>query len=153
LRDRWRTTGEALRKALAAGDPHQRVVWVSGELSLRTLTTTRLAETWIHAGDVAQALGVDLAPTDRLRHIARLAWRTLPYAFDRAGRQLAGPVAFELRGPSGDPWDFHPDTDPATTIRGEGAELCLVAARRADPATTSLTGKGPDAAAVLELVR
>jgi uncharacterized protein (TIGR03084 family) len=153
LRGRWQAGAAALREALAAGDPHRRVVWVAGELSLRTLATTRLAETWIHAGDVADALGVGLAPTDRLRYIARLAWRTLPYAFTRAGRQLAGPVAFQLRGPAGDSWEFRPETDPATTISGGAAELCLVAARRADPTDTSLTGEGPDATAVLELVR
>jgi hypothetical protein len=46
-----------------------------------------------------------------------------------------------------------PDDPPVTTIRGDAAELCGVAARRVDPATTSLTGDGPDAAAVLALVR
>ena len=68
-----------------------RVTWVAGELSIHTLATTRLAETWIHTGDVADAVDVALEPTDRLRHIARLAWRTLPYAFGRAGRELSGP--------------------------------------------------------------
>ena len=83
-------------------DPHARVTWVAGELSIHTLATTRLAETWIHTGDVADAVDVMLVPTDRLRHIARLAWRTLPYAFGRAGRELSGPVAFELIGPDGE---------------------------------------------------
>jgi hypothetical protein len=32
-------------------------------------------------------------------------------------------------------------------------ELCLVAARRADPLDTGLRSQGPDAGAVLELVR
>src|SRR5205823_1880386 len=105
-------------------DPHERVTWVAGQLSVRTLATTRLAETWIHSGDVADALGRSLVPSDRLRHIARLAWRTLPYAFERAGRQLHGPVAFELRGPDGRAWEFAPDEEPATTIRGDGHELC-----------------------------
>ena len=91
----------------------------AGKLSVHTLTTTRLAETWIHTGDVADALGTTLAPTDRLRHVARLAWRTLPYAFARGGRELHGPVAFDLRGPDGDSWDFVPDTDPVTTIHGD----------------------------------
>ena len=58
-------------------DLSARVTWVAGELSARSLATTRLAETWIHTGDVADALGVSLVPTDRLRQIARLAWRTL----------------------------------------------------------------------------
>jgi uncharacterized protein (TIGR03084 family) len=122
-------------------------------MSVRTLATTRLAETWIHTGDVADALDVELAPAPRLRHVARLAWRTIPYAFARAGRELHGPVAFELSGPDGDAWDFAPDDDPLTTITGDGVDLCLVAARRVDPAKTSLTGTGPDVDVVLELVR
>ena len=150
---RWRSGAEELAKVLRASDPGRRVVWVAGELSARTLATTRLAETWIHTGDVAAAFGRVLAPTDRLRHVARLAWRTLPYAFARAGRELTGPVAFELRGPDGSAWDFVPDSPPLTTIRGDGVELCLVAARRVEPRDTGLRGEGPDTGAVLELVR
>ena len=153
VRERWQTGADTLRRALTECDPHDRVVWVAGELSARTLATTRLAETWIHTGDVAEALGRTVAPSDRLWHIARLAWRTLPYAFARAGRELAGPVAFELRSPSGEAWDFVPDAEPLTVIRGDAVELCLVAARRVDPADTGLQGEGPDARAVLELVR
>ena len=62
-------------------------------------------------------------------------------------------MAFELRGPTGSEWTFMPDKPAATTIRGDGVDLCLVAARRVDPRDTSLTGEGPDADAVLELVR
>ena len=153
LLNRWRTGAMALRAALAAGDPHRRVDWVAGQLSIQTLVTTRLAECWIHTGDVAEALDVTQEPTDRLQYIARLAWRTLPYAFARNGRQLSGPVAFDLRAPSGERWQFVPDTEPATVIEGPGAELCLVAARRVAPDATSLRGTGPDVRAVLDLVR
>jgi uncharacterized protein (TIGR03084 family) len=150
---RWHQGADALRAALAAGDPHLRVDWVVGRLSLRTLATTRLAETWIHTGDVATALGRPLLPTARLEHIARLAWRTLPYAFSRSGRELHGPVAFVLDGPDGATWPFVPEEPASTTVRGDALELCLVAARRVDPAATALTAEGPDADAVLELVR
>ncbi len=153
VRDRWQASVDGLDAALRRCDPHQRVMWVAGLLSARTLATTRLAETWIHTGDVAAGLGVELAPTDRLRHVARLAWRTLPYAFTSAGRSLSGPVAFELVGPSGEHWDFLPDEPVSTVIRGEGVDLCLVAARRAEPSGVNLRGEGPDADAVLELVR
>ena len=151
--ERWQGSADELRRLLDACDLHQRVMWVAGELSARTLATTRLAETWIHTGDVAAGLGRELTPTDRLWHIARLAWRTLPYAFGRAGREVAGPVAFVLRGPAADTWDFSPEAEPLTVIRGDAVELCLVAARRTDPRNTSLEGSGPDADAVLELVR
>ena len=153
LLERWRTSAAALREVLAAADPHTRVDWVVGQLSIRTLATTRLAECWIHTGDVAGAMGATQEPTDREEHIARLAWRTLPYAFARDGRHLAGPVAFDLRAPSGARWHLVPDEEPVTVIEGPGHELCLVAARRATPGETSLTGTGPDVASVLELVR
>ncbi len=150
---RWRDEAARLSASLRAGDTDEKVTWVPGQLRRRTLATTRLAETWIHTGDVAGALGVELVPTDRLEHIARLAWRTLPYAFQKAGRTLSGPVAFDLVGPSGTPWSFVPDDPARTTIRGAGADLCNVAARRVDPAATGLEADGPDGAAVLDLVR
>jgi uncharacterized protein (TIGR03084 family) len=130
LRARWQASVEAFDRLLRADDPHRRVRWVTGQLSVQTLAATRLAEAWIHTGDVAAAFDITPAPGERLRHVARLAWRTLPYAFAQAGLELAGPVAFELRGPTGAPWDFRPDGEVATVVRGEGSELCLVAARR-----------------------
>ena len=153
VRDRWQASADELHEVLAGSDPGRRVTWVAGELSVRTLASTRLAETWIHTGDVAVALGVELAPSDRLWHVARLAWRTLPYAFGRAGRELAGQVAFALRAPSGAAWDFVPEGESVTVVRGDAVELCLVAGRRVDPDDTGLGGDGPDAGAVLELVR
>ena len=153
VRQRWRNGAADVRRRLVETDASRRVTWVAGQLSARTLASTRLAEAWIHTGDIADALDVELSPTDRLRHIARLAWRTLPYAFARAGRELSGPVAFELDGPTGAGWDFRDDAPAATVIRGDGTELCLVAARRLEPSATGLSGHGPDVDAVLSLVR
>ena len=153
VRERWRAAAAAERAAQSACDPHERLIWVAGDLAARTLATTRLSETWIHTTDVAEALGLAVEPTDRLWHVARLAWRTLPYAFARAGRSLAGPVAVLLVGPTGERWDFTPDGDAVTTIRGGAEEFCRVAGRRVDPSQTSLVATGPDAKAVLALVR
>lgn len=150
---RWKAAADQMRQLFATTNPSDRVQWVSGELSARTLATTRLSECWIHTRDVAEALDIELPPPDRLWHIARLAWRTIPYAFVRSGREIGGPVAFELCGPNGDLWEFVPDDAPETVIRGDAFDLCLVAARRADPATTSLRGEGTEADTVLELVR
>jgi uncharacterized protein (TIGR03084 family) len=150
---RWLASVDAMQDAFRAADPHLRVTWVAGQLATRTLATTRLAESWIHTGDVARGLGVEVAPTDRLWHVARLAWRTLPYAFARAGREPPGGVAFDLVGPSGDRWELGTDAGAPTVIRGSGVELCLVASRRVAPGDTELVGDGPDADTVLELVR
>jgi uncharacterized protein (TIGR03084 family) len=153
LYERWRTSSAAQARALASCEPGTRVPWVAGELAAITLATTRLAENWIHTGDIAAGLGRQQAPGPHLKPIARLAWRMLPYAFARADRKLSGPVALALTGPDGTMWEFTPDEPAATTVTGPAVDFCLVAARRVDPSDTALTATGPDAAAVLELVR
>jgi uncharacterized protein (TIGR03084 family) len=153
IHERWRRGVDELAAVFDGADLHDRVTWVVGTLSVRTLLTTRLSETWIHTGDVGDAIGTEPAPTDRLEHVARLAWRTLPYAFAKDGRELSGPVMFDLVAPSGAAWRFVPDEPPETQVTGSGAQLCRVAARRLDPADSDLRATGADGAAVLELVR
>lgn len=151
--DRWLESVTGMQHAFACTDLQTRVLWVAGEFTARTLATTRLAETWIHTGDVAVGLGVAVPPSDRLWHVTRLAWRTLPYAFERAGRPAPGPVAFDLVGPRGDRWTYGTGEGAPTTIRGKALDLCLVASRRVTADETGLVGEGPDGDAVLELVR
>jgi len=151
-RARWQASVAAVEAALAEADPAARVPWVAGELAARTLATTRLAEAWIHTVDVAVGLGIEVAPTDRLWHIARLAWRTVPYALAQDGQEPAGAVRFALTGPTGDRWDFGPD-EATTVITGPASDLCAVAGQRLSASDTALRGEGPDADAVLRLVR
>jgi uncharacterized protein (TIGR03084 family) len=150
---RWRAAAGSVRTLLAAADPATKMRWVVGYLPARTLATTRLSEAWIHTGDVLEPLGVPQPATDRLWHIARLAWRTLPYAFTRESRALAGPVAVELTAPDGSAWEFGVDASAATTIRGTALEFCLVAGQRLDASESGLTASGPDAERALALVR
>ena len=151
-RSRWRASAAALEAALAGVDAGARVRWVAGELAARTLATTRLTEGWIHTVDVAVGLGIELAPTGRLWHVARLAWRTVPYALAQEGLAPAGAVRFDLIAPDGSSWVFGDDGAP-TVITGPALDLCAVAGQRAAAADTGLRGEGPAAAAVLRLVR
>ena len=150
---RWGLSATKQVQAFDGCDLHARVTWVAGDMAARTLATTRLTETWIHHTDIAHAFGRTPEPTDRLRHIARLSWRTLPYAFIRAGRELTGPVAFDLVAPDGSAWAFGLDDDPMTVVTGPATDLCRVAGQRADAADTALAAEGPDADLVLSLVR
>ena len=151
--DRWVLSAEAQVAAFAACDPAERLTWVAGQLAARSLATTRLTETWIHTVDVAVAFGEPPAPTDRLWHVARLAWRTVPYALAQAGIDPAGPVAFDLEAPDGSGWAFRGGEEAATVVTGTALDLCTVAGQRADARDTGLTATGPDADAVLRLVR
>jgi uncharacterized protein (TIGR03084 family) len=149
---RWRAASAAVRSVLAGSDPRRPLPWVVTDLPARTMATTRLSECWIHTHDVADAVGVALVPGERLWHIARLAVRTVPYAFTRAGLPAPGPVAAHLTAPSGGTWVFG-DADAPTVVTGPAIDFCLVAARRLDPPASALTATGPDATDVLRLVR
>ena len=86
---------------MRAADPDRPVQWMVGTIKPATLATTRLAEHWAHGLDIAGPLGADFPDTGRLRHIAWLAHRTLPYALSLAGEPAAA-VRCELTAPDGD---------------------------------------------------
>lgn len=149
--DRWRQARRAALTALASADPAVRVRWAAAPLRPTTLATTRLAEHWAHALDVAEPLGIDLADTDRLRHIARLGHATLPYALRLAGH-VPVDVEVTLAAPSGTVWSFGPP-GAASAIAGSAGEFCRVGARRLTPERSALVATGPHGAVALQVLR
>ena len=151
---RWVKSADDMVDALEACDPAARVLWVAGDMAPRTLATTRLAETWIHTGDVCIGLGIGQPKSDRIWHISRLVYRTLPYSSLRAGCELTGGVRFELTSPTDQEavWCFGED-NAETVITGPAVDLCRVAGQRANAKETSLHGAGPDAETVLRIIR
>jgi uncharacterized protein (TIGR03084 family) len=87
---RWQRARRTGLAALRAAEPDRPVEWMAGPLKPATLATTRLAEHWAHGLDITGPLGADFPDTGRLRHVAWLAHRTLPYALSLAGE---APVA------------------------------------------------------------
>jgi uncharacterized protein (TIGR03084 family) len=148
---RWRTARHAALDALRGCPPGTRLPWATSPLSPAALATTRLGEHWAHALDITGPLGIAYPDTARLRHIAWLAVRTLPYAFAVAGLE-AGPVRCELTGPDGKRWEFGP-ADAESCITGAAGAFCRVAAQRLAPEASGLTATGPDAAMALRVVR
>ena len=150
--ERWQRARRAALAALTAADPDQPVEWMVGALKPATLATTRLAEHWAHGLDITGPLGADFPDTGRLRHIAWLAHRTLPYALGVAGEPPAT-VRVEVTGPDGaEMWRFGP-AEAESAITGAAGEFCRVAVRRLDPARTGLRASGPHGATALRLVR
>ena len=151
--ERWKTARRRALDALRSADPQTPVAWAAAPLKPRTLATTRLSEHWIHAQDIAEPLGLDYPDGDTLKQIARLAQRTVPYAFMRAGRADPPSVRLELTGPTGEPWVFG-DDGAQVVIRGDAGEVCRIAARRLDPAEAkTVEASGERAGDVLELIR
>src|ERR1700746_1891340 len=149
---RAKRAGQAPLAAMQAADPDLAVQWMVGTIKPATLATTRLAEHWAHGLDIAGPLGADFPDTDRLKHIAWLAHRTLPYALSLAGEQAA-PVRCELTAPDGaEVWRFGPP-DAESAISGTAGEFCRVAAQRLDPSRARLEASGPQGVTALRLVR
>jgi uncharacterized protein (TIGR03084 family) len=148
---RWQAARRSSVEALRAADPHERVPWVASTLTPPALATTRLAEHWAHSLDITDALQLSHPDTDRIRHIAWLGHRTLPYSFQVAGQE-PHEIYCELTGPSGATWAYGPDS-AESTIRGSAAEFCRVGAQRLSPEQTSLRCEGPYAAAALRVLR
>lgn len=150
--ERWRRSSTAAVSALRAADPDTRLPWAAAPIKPVALATTRLAEHWAHALDIAAGLGVDYADTDRLRHIAWLAHRTLPYAFTVNG-QDPHDVYCELVAPDGATmWRFGNEA-AESRIEGAAAAFCRVGAQRLTPESSGLTTKGPYADAALRVLR
>jgi uncharacterized protein (TIGR03084 family) len=148
---RWQAARRKSVETLRAADPDRKSAWASAPLRPATLATTRLAEHWAHALDITEPLSIPYPDTARLRHIARLAFRTLPYGFEVAGEQ-AGPVRAELTGLDGETWVFGPD-DAESVISGPVGAFCRVGAQRLTPEESGLTATGPFGPTALRVLR
>ena len=149
---RWQRARRAALDALRAADPDRPLAWVGAPVKPATLATTRLAEHWAHGLDITGPLSIEFPDTSRLRHIAWLAHRTLPYAFSLAGHEPAA-VRCSLTAPDGvTAWTFGPD-DAESGISGPAGAFCRVAAQRLDPAVSGLQAVGPRGPAALRVLR
>ncbi|MET9391496.1 TIGR03084 family metal-binding protein [Streptomyces sp. NPDC006624] len=150
---RWREGRAALEKALRAAPPGARFPWYGPPMSAASMATARLMETWAHGQDVADALGVVRAPTERLRHVAWLGVRTRDFAYGVHGlTPPADPFRVELRAPSGDLWVYGPEDAPQR-VTGPALDFCLLVTQRAHRADLALRAEGPDADRWLDIAQ
>ena len=132
------------RASLVSDDDwrERRVPWFAGEIPVRYLVQSRVAEWWAHGEILRQGAG--LLP--RREHSAiyalnDLAIRALPWALGLAGRSYRGrSVLIELEGAGGGRWHHGLGARevpaegrlPDATIGGRGYQFAMVATRRVD---------------------
>jgi uncharacterized protein (TIGR03084 family) len=139
---RWRQERRALLDALIHLDRKARLKWYGPPMSALSFATARIMETWAHGQDIADALGVERVPTDRLRHIAHLGVATFGWSF--TNRQLKvpdSPVRVELISPSGELWTWGSEK-AKDIVKGPAEDFCLVVVQRRHPADTRLVIEG-----------
>jgi uncharacterized protein (TIGR03084 family) len=141
----WRAARAELAAALEVAPRGQKFPWYGPPMSAASMATARLMETWAHAQDVYDALGLPHRPTARLEHIAWLGVRTRDFAFSLHGlTPPPEPFRVELIAPDGGTWAFGPE-EAVQRVTGDAVDFCLVVTQRRNPAATGLTVTGDDA--------
>jgi len=142
----WRQDRTALEAAfLASTARSERVPWFGPPMSVASMVTARLMETWAHGQDVADALGTNRVPTDRLRHIAHLGFRTRDFAYAARGlTPPASPFRVELVAPDGSTWAHGPE-DASDRVSGSALDFCLLVTQRRHRDDVDLVATGADA--------
>jgi uncharacterized protein (TIGR03084 family) len=144
---RWREDGRLLLQAFRALGPSDRLPWFGPDLSARSFITARQMETWAHGQTIHDTLGRRRIPTDRIRAICELGWRTKGWSFVVHG--LTPPdaeIALRLESPSGALWTWGVD-QADNRIEGRAEDFALVVCQCRNIADTRLKVSGEAAAA------
>jgi uncharacterized protein (TIGR03084 family) len=142
LLTRWRDGRSALSAALVRVAPGVKLPWLGPPMSAASMATARLMETWAHAQDIADALGVARVPTVRLKQVAHLGVRTRTFGYLVHG--LPAPVVdgrVELTAPDGQLWTWGPEDAP-DRVTGPALDFCLLVTQRRHRSDLALQATG-----------
>ena len=126
-------------------DPGKSLPWFGPDMSAASSLTARLMETWAHAQDIADALGVTREPTARLRHVAHLGVLTRGFSFAIHGQPLPETrIRVELTAPDGALWTWG-QPDAPERVTGPALDFCLLVTQRRHRDDLALAAEGPGA--------
>jgi uncharacterized protein (TIGR03084 family) len=141
----WRSARSEMLKAAGKIDPASRIPWYGPAMSPASFVTARIMETWAHAQDVADALGIEREVAPRIRNVAHLCVLSRPHSYAVNG--LPDPerdVYVELAGPGGETWTWG-EPGSADGIAGPAEDFCMVVTQRRHPHDTDLVIDGDEA--------
>ncbi|MFI7465906.1 TIGR03084 family metal-binding protein [Nonomuraea sp. NPDC049646] len=150
---KWRAGRSEVHAGLAAVPAGEVVPWLVNPLPPIVLACAGIMETFAHGQDVADALGVRLERTDRLRHLVVFAVLTRDFGY--LSRGLTPPAEefrFEITGPSGEVWAYGPE-DAAQRVSGPAEDFCLLVTRRRHRADVAVTATGAEADRWLDIAQ
>lgn len=152
----WRAARSRLDVALRRAsrtEPTRPVPWFGPPMSLASMATARLMETWAHGQDVADTLAITRTPTARLRHIAHLGVRTRNFAYAARGHTPpADTFRVDVVGPDGEIWSFGPE-DATESIGGPALDFCLLVTQRRHRDDLALIAQGAEADRWLDIAQ
>jgi uncharacterized protein (TIGR03084 family) len=141
----WTRAAAAFDAAAGGCDETARAPWYGPDMSVKSMITARIMETWAHGQDVEDAGVGARTPTDRLWHVVFLGFRTLTFSYRVHGRPApAALVRVELTSPSGRPWRLGAE-EAAELVSGPARDFALVVTRRRHVDDTGLRIDGDNA--------
>lgn len=150
---RWRKGREELFRTLREYPEGEKVPWFGPPMAPTSMATARFMETWAHGLDVAEALGIDPEPTDRVRQVVHLGVRTRNYSFTNRGLE---PPSEEFRitltAPSGVVWEWGA-VDARQSVTGSAQDFALLVTRRRHRDDLDLVAVGDDADEWLDIAQ
>lgn len=147
----WRNGRAKVVEPLSHMNASDRVEWVTGDMSARTLATTRLMETWAHGLDIYAAAKAEIEDTQRIRHVCWLGWKSLPHSFKMAGLDFE-PVRVEVIGPGYAKWVYGPE-DTDNLVKGSASDWARLSVRRIHLEETRLKVSGDAAEHAVRVVQ
>ncbi|GAA1744721.1 TIGR03084 family metal-binding protein [Aeromicrobium alkaliterrae] len=149
----WRDSRQRLEAALGAVPDGTKIAWFGPPMSATSMATARHMETWAHSHDVAEALGIEVPRTDRVRNVCHLGVRTRGFAYMMRGLEAPDvDVRVELTGPSGDVWTWGPE-GAENRVTGDAWDFALLATRRRHRSDVDVTAVGDAADGWLDVVQ
>jgi uncharacterized protein (TIGR03084 family) len=153
LFEQWHNGAMTLNEVAMGADPSTRCEWYGPAMSITSKMTARIMETWAHAHDVADTVGVDVTASSRLRHVAHIGVRSRKFAFVANSRVAPLEEPFvELHTPSGDRWTWG---EPAASdvVRGSALGFCQLVTQRRHLDDTDVVATGDGAVAWVKIAQ
>ncbi|MBO0332018.1 TIGR03084 family protein [Sneathiella sp. CAU 1612] len=142
LRDAWRDYYLEMADRFHAADPKQRLLWVGPSMSARSSISARLMETWSHAQEIYDLLGVERENRDLIKSIAVMGMNTFGWTFINRKEDVPEPVpCVRLTAPSGEIWEWNSENE-TDLVEGDAAEFCQVVTQTRNIADTKLKVRG-----------
>lgn len=150
---RWTAARSLVPRILLEYPEGEKLPWFGPPMSPTSMATARFMETWAHGLDIADTLGIEVEPTERIRHIAHLGVRTRNFSF--ASRGLEVPLEdFHvcLQSPSGESWEWGTAAS-AQAITGSANDFALLVTQRRHRNDLDLVAVGVEADKWLDIAQ
>ena len=122
----WKNYFTGMSDRFAIADPKKRVRWMGPDMSVRSSISARHMETWAHAQELYDTLGVMRVNQDRIKNIVIIGNNTFKWCYTVHNRKLPSEAPYlKLTSPSGKSWEFNSQSND-NYITGLAEEFCQV---------------------------